>query len=81
MNTSQKSIVLDDRRITEALAMKDSFRLQRLVDLYRASYDKDSFVGALAVRLMLEHDRRALAVKPEFSGLGDLQAPYRVRRL
>lgn len=60
MNTSQESIVLDDRRISEALAMKDSFRIQRLIDLYRASYDKDAFVATLMVRLMMEHDRRVL---------------------
>lgn len=62
MNTSQKSIVLDDQRISEALATKDSFRLQRLIDLYRGSYDKDAFVATLAVKLMLEHDRRLLGV-------------------
>ncbi len=60
MNTPQRSIVLDDQRITEALATKDSFRIQRLIDLYRTSYDKDAFVTALIAKLMLEHDRRAL---------------------
>lgn len=65
MNTSQKSIVLDDQRITEVLTTKDSFRLQRLVDLYRTSYDKDAFVATLAIKLMLEHDRRALSAQAE----------------
>jgi len=60
MNTPQKSIVVNDQRITEALATKDSFRLERLIDLYRGSYDKDAFVATLATRLMLEHDRRVL---------------------
>lgn len=61
MDIPQRSIVLDDQRITEALATNDSFRLQQLIGLYRTSYDKDAFVAALIAKLMLEHDRRALA--------------------
>lgn len=60
MKTSQNSIVLDDRHISEALAAKDSYRLHRLIDLYRGSYDKDAFVATLMTKLMMEHDRRAL---------------------
>lgn len=65
MSSLQESIVLDDQHISAALATKDSFRLQRLVDLYRASYDKDAFVMALMAKLMLEHDRRVLAATAE----------------
>lgn len=61
MNTSHQSIVLDDRRISEVLEAGDSFRLPRLLDLYRTSYDKDAFVATLAVRVMLEHDQKKLA--------------------
>ena len=61
MNSSQIPIVLDDQSISEALAAPDSFRLQRLIDLYRTSYDKDAFVATLAVRAMLEHDQKKLA--------------------
>lgn len=39
----------------------DSFRLQRLADLYQSSYDKETFVAILSTRLLLEHDRLALS--------------------
>lgn len=46
----------------------DSYRLQRLTDLYSASYDRDAFVAVLSTRLLLEHDRLTLVNK---NGIGE----------
>lgn len=43
----------------------DSFRLQRLADLYEASYDKDAFVAILSTRLLMEHDRLTLVERKQ----------------
>lgn len=61
MNTLP-SIVDADRQIVSVLGEQDTFRLERLLGLYQSSSDKDCFVATLMTRLMLEHDRRALAI-------------------
>ena len=55
-------IVDADRQIASVLDERGSFRLERLMTLYQGAYDKDCFVATLMTRLMLEHDRRALAI-------------------
>lgn len=61
MSNTLKSIVLVDRDISAVLDSGDSYRLQRLTDLYNASYDKEAFVAILSTRLLVEHDRLALS--------------------
>ena len=60
MKNALSSIFIDDQQISAALNANDSFRLQRLSDLYRGSYDKEAFVAAMAAKLLMEHDRRLL---------------------
>lgn len=63
MNNTLSRIVSDDQAITETLEGPEGVRLQRLVDLYRTSGDRDAFVYTLAARTMLEHQQRKMAIQ------------------